>query len=275
MNTEKAIDDLLEVGQVQQAVSHVLREIKKEYHNEFLKYIAIRSMRDNLFKGSRRAVSHISEPLKTELLLEIIKAHKSGFGFRNEIFHHAWLETIKMLPAEYQNEELLYFIRSITKTYVYSDFLLKRLKEAIKLLDEKTKRSLLLTNFRRRDLILIFCYENNNEILFWLNVLDGELRDRISSFVLRTILKFNKSKSFNYVDDKSVFTEVLSIGKTSNYVDRQMFNIVKYNLRKLLLGSNRYSGKELVKKLSTFMDKDEAEKIISNFGLVFHCHQKI
>jgi hypothetical protein len=93
-------------------------------------------MKQGLFKGSRRAVSHISEPVKQEVLLEMIKQHKRGFGFINHnFFFTAWLETIKLLSEENRDNELVYYIMFIVQKYAPSDHLISLVSKAIGLID--------------------------------------------------------------------------------------------------------------------------------------------
>lgn len=136
LNENQLILWIEEAGQVEQAVNNVLREYKPEYHDEVLKKIAFVAMKQGLFKGSRRAVSHISEPVKQEVLLEMIKQHKRGFGFVNHnFFFTAWLETIKLLSGENRNYELMYFITFIVQTYSPSDHFILLVGKALALVD--------------------------------------------------------------------------------------------------------------------------------------------
>lgn len=277
MNADYVVDEYTKAGQIKLAVGFVLSEIRPEFRDELLERIAILSisMDNYFFKGSRRAISHMSEPLKTTILSRVLKRHKVGFGHKHDlIFPKAWIETIKMLPEEKQEEEFLYFFREITQRWMCSDILVKRVREAISLLSDQTKKHLLFTHLKRINLVLIFCHHNNNEALFYLKILEGVVRDRVVSFVLKVILRFNQSKSFRHIDDGSIFTDVLSLGKTSNYVDKQMFSIVKAKFNKLILGSNAYSGKEMVRRLSAFMSDTEANKIIDDFDLFLYFQKK-
>ncbi len=136
LNENQLILWIEEAGQVEQAVNNVLREYKPEYHDEVLKKIAFVAMKQGLFKGSRRAVSHISEPVKQEVLLEMIKQHKRGFGFINHnFFFTAWLETIKLLSEENRDNELVYYIMFIVQKYAPSDHLISLVSKAIGLID--------------------------------------------------------------------------------------------------------------------------------------------
>jgi hypothetical protein len=260
----KDLSYLVKNGQIEQAVNYLLKE---ELSNENLLYIARESLGKKLFKGARRAIGHMTEPTKTNFLLNILHEGWGTYFYDyyddKKVYHVAWLETIKMLPNELQNKELFRYIGEIVKTYVTSDELVALVKEACNLLDDKAKKRLLFICVRKKDLIINYSHNNNYEALFYIKILDGEFRDKVNSFVLRTILKFNQSKSFRYIDDNSIFTKVLSMGKLSDYTDRQMFDIAKSNIYKLFLGSNAYSGEEMTLKLSSFMPKEQAERFNS------------
>jgi hypothetical protein len=132
LNENQLILWIEEAGQVESAVNNVLREYAPEYHDEVLKKIAFTAMEQHLFKGSRRAVSHISEPVRQEVLLQMINKHKKGFGFKNRnFFFTAWLETIKLLSVENQKDEIIYFIVYIVQTYIPSDHLISLVGKAL------------------------------------------------------------------------------------------------------------------------------------------------
>ncbi len=143
LNKNQLIAWIEESGQVEQAVNNVLSEHKPECHDELLTEIAYTSAECELFKGARRAASHISEPARQEVLLNMIQRHKKGFGFRNRnFFFTAWLETIKCLHEPNLSYELMYFVSFITRTYSPSSLshLVSLVDEAWNLLDPLNKK---------------------------------------------------------------------------------------------------------------------------------------
>jgi hypothetical protein len=263
---KRILNQYLKDGQTADAVDYVIREIKEEYHDTTFRYIALTAANEDhcFFKGSRRAISHMSsEEVKKRVILNIIKWFRTGYGYKNDEHHFgSWLHFIEMLPEEEKTVNIISYIVFILSQFCFNEELNRLIKKAFSILNAKEKQKLFLYWLKESSIILN--HEHNHQTLFRVNAIDESMKDKLVCSLIKTFLRESKINSFMYPDNQSVFEDILLQGMIdSEATDPEIFKLAFANIEKIKLGANRHSGEKIARMLSVCMRPKQADRFLS------------